>query len=85
MSQKIDTSTQSPTPDAPYQIDVYAESDGTLLSSMSAGMMAQYVATGQTDLFILGTVNAATDFDPGQATDSHGSTPGVYISRFSFE
>jgi hypothetical protein len=84
MSQQVDASTQSTNATLPYVLDIYSEADGTLLSSISAGTMAQYVAAGQTDLFVLGTVSAAADFDPGSGTDSQGSTAGVYISRFSF-
>ena len=84
MTQQLDSTTLAAIPTSPYQLNVYSNTDGTLLSSVSAGMMAQYMAAGTTDLFVLGNVSAASDFDPGTGTDSQGTTAGVYISRFSF-
>ena len=84
MQQQLDSSTLAPIATAPYQLDIYSTTDGTHLSSLSAGMMAQTIAAGTKDLFVLGTVSAASDFDPGTGVDSQGSAAGVYISRYSF-
>lgn len=84
LTQQLDPITQMPIPNATYIISIYSTADGSLLSTILAGMMGQMVAAGTTDLFVLGVVSSAADFDPGAATDSRGSTPGVFISRYSF-
>lgn len=84
MVQQLDSMTQMPAPTAPYQLRVYSGADGSLLSSFETGMMAQALAVGTTELFVLGTVSAATDFNPGTAVDTQGSAAGVYISRYAF-
>lgn len=70
------------------KISIYSASDGQQLSSLSAGACnlanAPLMVSGVSELFLVGQVGAAIDFDPGPAADHQGTTPGVYISRFSF-
>ncbi len=84
MTQQVDANSGAPIPTAPFQLSIYAGSNGTLLSSFSTGMMAQTVATGTTDMFVIGVASSAADFNPGNATDSQGNPAGVFVSRYSF-
>lgn len=73
--------------DEPNTLSVYAGSDGSFLSSFSGPGIATYgaIASGKTEMYLAGPVSTASDFDPGAETDVLGTTPGVFVSRFSFE
>ena len=68
-------------------LNFYSAADGSLLSSFSgAGVVHDgVIASGQTEMYLAGTVTNPTDFDPGAAADMLGATPGVFVSHFSFE
>lgn len=70
--------------EAPNTLGIYDESNGHLLTSFTTGKYVEQVAVGAKDIFLVGLVDAATDFNPGAATDTQGAAPGVFISRFSF-
>ena len=70
---------------------IFSNSDGTLLSSISTGRtsstassLATLIASGTSDLYVVGNVDIAADFNPGTAVDTKGATPGVFISRYTF-
>jgi hypothetical protein len=73
--------------DSPETLDLYSGLDGLHLSSFSGASVDHYgaVAAGQTEMYLTGTVTTPSDFDPGAATDMLGATPGVFVSRFSFQ
>jgi hypothetical protein len=80
----------------PYGIYLYSTVDGRSLSTLSTGLANPVptsvegnggpvmMAAGTSDLFVIGAVVGAADFNPGSATDMKGSTPGVFISRYTF-
>jgi hypothetical protein len=73
--------------DAPYVLTIYSGADGSILSSFSgAGLVANgTVACGNTEMYLAGAVTSPIDFNPGVATDTLGATPGMFVSRFSFQ
>jgi hypothetical protein len=80
----------------PYGIYLYSTIDGRSLSTLSTGLANPVptsvegnggpvmMAAGTSDLLVIGAVVGAADFNPGAATDMKGSTPGVFISRYTF-
>jgi hypothetical protein len=72
--------------DGSYTLGIYAGGTGALLSRIpvSAKQSVQLVTAGTTDLFLVGSVSSSVDFNPGAAADNQGSTPGMFITRYSF-
>jgi hypothetical protein len=69
-----------------YPLNLYSGADGRHLASFPIGSNDQSaIASGKTEIYVVGSVSTPTDFNPGAATDTLGSTPGVYISRFTFQ
>jgi hypothetical protein len=70
----------------PYGLSIYAGTNGALLSSIKTGSTdsSLVVAAGKTELFVIGPVSRAADFNPGVAVDTQGAQPGLFVSRFSF-
>jgi hypothetical protein len=71
-------------PTGPYTLYVYDDSDGSLLTSFSAGQGAQRLAAGTTELFVIGASVSPANFSPGAKPDVQGNPSGVFVSRFSF-
>jgi hypothetical protein len=73
--------------DAPYVLGIYAGNDGSFLSGFSNAGLVYHgkIACGKTEMYLGGAVSSPTDFNPGAATDTLGATPGVFVSRFSFQ
>jgi hypothetical protein len=71
--------------DAPPRLTLFSANDGQVRSSLTVPGMVYRIVAGPTDLFLVGTTNGSADFNPGAATDIQGgSTPGVFITRYSF-
>ncbi|MFZ5893114.1 MAG: hypothetical protein ACOY0T_18795 [Myxococcota bacterium] len=71
----------------PYTLSIHSGADGALLSRVSTGQNPSgdlVVAAGLTEMFVVGQVSTAADFHPGAAVDSHGASPGLFVSRFAF-
>lgn len=66
-------------------VQIFDGSNGALLSTLPLPPTSYPVlASGQSDLFVLGDYSSSVDFDPGTGTDKPNSSRGVYISRYSF-
>jgi hypothetical protein len=72
--------------DGSYTLGIYSGTNGSLLSRIpvSAKQTVQLMAAGKSDLFLVGSVSSSVDFNPGTAADNQGSTPGMFITRYSF-
>lgn len=73
--------------DAPYVLSIYSGADGSFLSGFSVASVTDSVAiaAGKTEMYLTGSVSTPADFNPGEATDMLGATPGLFVSRFSFQ
>lgn len=78
--------TDTTSSDGSYTLGIYSGADGALLSRIPVSSKApvQVLAAGNTEMFLVGSVSTALDFNPGAATDTQGATAGLFISRYAF-
>jgi hypothetical protein len=74
------------TTEVPFTISIFDSTTGDMLSTLTTGGATKTpaVALGQAELFVVGEVSIGADFNPGTGIDPQGSTPGVFISRYTF-
>ncbi len=66
-------------------VRLYASGDGVARASFQMPGTVHHVVAGSSDLFVVGVIQGSTDFNPGTAVDTQGTTaPAICISRFSF-
>jgi hypothetical protein len=75
----------------PFEIGIHRNGDGKPVTSFVGGRTSslfsgrrRLLASGTSDLYVIGFVDGGADFNPGSAVDTQGETPGVFISRYTF-